>query len=71
MKRILLLLTIALIAVAVMGGTAPTGWPQEQLPTQAVNAFNGVCTAQAHGENAPEPAPTPEKGDEDPACPPS
>ena len=55
MRRTLLMLTIALIMVAVIAATAPLGWSRERLPLQADEATRGVCTAQAHGGNAPDP----------------
>jgi len=54
-KRILLLLTIALILVTVMGATTPLAWSQERLPEEGAKGIKGVCTAQAHGGNAPGP----------------
>jgi hypothetical protein len=55
MKRIRLLLAIALMLTTVMGATAPLAWSQERLPPQGAKGVKGVCTAQAHGGNAPGP----------------
>ena len=52
MRRIILL---AVLAAVVIAATAPLGWSRERLPLQADEATRGVCTAQAHGGNAPDP----------------